>query len=424
LFSVRRFITLLLAIAALAAAAAAPVSASSIEFEYLETDDITIQHLDCNPEGTSSATLSVAGIAGGPHPGPFEATITFRAGPFGFEDAPLVELNETFEIASGDTVITGTKQLIPFDPNDIYYPFDCSVTPSGECEHVTVSARAPNEALGYQATIAGPDGTRLERGFAELSIDTQVLRCGGVVQESSSWFSQFFTRALPPQEPATIVLSPASSVNTVGSFHELTATVSDENGEPFTGAVVRFTVEGATSASGLCRSDGGECTFAYQVSPFPGEDTITAYVDANGNGVHDPGEPASTATKTIVLPASTVGRTTGEGKFLENRTGAVDEVKFTLAARNDGTTLRGECTIVDKDAGVTITCLDVLAYVQHGADATIYGHAEQNGVPTLYRISVTDNGQGGGSPADVISVLTAEGYGATGTVTSGDVKVR
>jgi hypothetical protein len=420
---VRRFITLLLAVAALAAAAAAPASASSIEFEYLETDDITIQQLECNPEGISSATLSVAGIAGGPHPGPFEATITLTAGPFGFEDAPLLELNETFEIVSGDTVITGTKQLIPFDPNHVYYPFACSVTPSGECEQVSVSARAPNEALGYQATIASPEGSQVEHGYAELSIDMHVLRCGGVVQESSNWLSQFFTRALPPREPATVVLSPASSVNPVGSFHELTATVSDENGEAVTGAIVHFTVEGASSASGLCRSDAGECTFSYQVSHFPGEDTITAYVDANANGVHDSGEPASAATKTIVLPASTPGRTTGEGKFVKNHTGA-DEVRFELVARNDGATNRGQCTIVDKAAGITITCLDVLAYVQGGQNVTIYGHAEQNGVPTLYRISVTDYGQGGDSPADVITVVTADGYSTTGSVTSGDIKVR
>jgi hypothetical protein len=421
---VRRFITILLAFVLLGVAAAVPVSAGSIEFEYLETDDITIQQLECNPEGTSTATLSVAGIAGGPHPGTFEATIALTAGPFGFEDAPLVELNETFEIVSGDTVITGAKHLIPFDPNDVYYPFACSVTPSGECEQVIVSARAVNEALRYEATISSPDGTQREQGYAELSIDTQVLRCGGVVQESSNWFSQFFTRALPPQVPATVVLSPPSSVNPVDSFHELIATVSDENGEPVTGALVRFTVEGASSASGLCRSDGGECAFSYQVASFPGEDTITAYVDANANGVHDAGEPESVATKTIVLPVSTLGRTTGDGKFVKNQAGATDDVRFELSARNDGATLRGECAVVDKAAGITITCLDVLAYVQHGSHATIYGHAEQNGVPTLYRISVEDNGQGGNSPADFITVITAEGYLAAGAVTNGDIKVR
>jgi hypothetical protein len=419
---VHRFIPLLLALAALAAVAAAPVSASSIEFEYLESDAITIEQLECNPEGTSSARLSVAGIAGGPHPGTFDATITLTAGPFGFEDAPLVEVNETFEIVSGDTVITGTKQLIPFDPNDVFYPFVCSVEPSGECERVTVSARAVNEALGYQATIAGPDGTQREQGFAELDINTQVLRCGGVVQESSNWMQQFFTRAVPPLEPATVVLSPGSGVNLVNSFHEVTATVSDESGEPISGAIVRFTVEGASSASGLCRSDGGECTFSYQVASFPGEDTITAYVDTNANGVHDAGEPVSTAATRIVLPDSTLGRTTGDGKFVKSQ--AADEVRFELSARTDGTTLRGECTILDKAAGITITCLDVLAYVQHGPHATIYGHAEQNGVPTLYRISVDDNEQNGSSAADLITVITAEGYGTTGTVTSGDIKVR
>jgi hypothetical protein len=128
---VRRFILLLLVVAAIAAAAAAPVSASSIEFEYLLGDDVRLQQLQCNPGGTSSATLFVTGVAGGPHPGTFESTITLTAGPFSFDQAPLVEVNESFEIVSGDTVITGTKHLIPVDPAGAFYPFACSVTPVG-----------------------------------------------------------------------------------------------------------------------------------------------------------------------------------------------------------------------------------------------------------------------------------------------------
>jgi hypothetical protein len=128
---VRRFILLLLVVAAIAAAAAAPVSASSIEFESLLGDDVRLQQLQCNPGGTSSATLFVTGVAGGPHPGTFESTITLTAGPFSFDQAPLVEVNESFEIVSGDTVITGTKHLIPVDPAGAFYPFACSVTPVG-----------------------------------------------------------------------------------------------------------------------------------------------------------------------------------------------------------------------------------------------------------------------------------------------------
>jgi hypothetical protein len=418
----RRLIALLLGLAAIAAAAAAPVSATSIEFEYLLGTDVTLQQLDCNPEGTSSATFVVNGSAGGPHPGTYESTITVTAGPLTYGEGALLGVNETFEIVSGETLITGTKHLVPRDER--IYPFLCTVTSSAECEEVSVIASASGDALRYEATITSPEGTRQEEGYAEFQIHADGFRCGAEMQFSWGYMEQFFSAAIPSREPATVTLSPATAVNAVDTFHELTATVSDESGQPVTGAIVRFNVVGTSSASGDCTSDGnGECTFSYQVAPFPGEDAITAYVDVNANGVQDAGEPTGTATKTIVLPASTPGQTTGGGQFVKNQAGATGDVTFSLTARSDGSTLQGGCTIVDK-AGGTIKCLDVLAYVQHGSYATIFGHAEQDGVATLYRISVVDTGERGSDPADLITITTSAGYLASGPVTSGDVQVR
>jgi hypothetical protein len=413
-----RFITLLVVVAAIAAAAAAPASADSLEFEYLLGSDVTLQELSCIPNGTSSATFVVRGEAGGPHPGTFESTITATAGPLTFGEGRLLELNESFGIVSGDTLITGTKELVL--PEERFYPFACSVTPAGDCEDVFVQASAPGEGLRYDATISGPEGTTRESGLAEFSINTFGTRCGGETQVSSAWMDQFFTTVIPPRDPATIVLSPTAAVNTVGTFHELTATVSDESGEPVTGAVVRFTVGGASSATGVCLTDvTGVCTFSYQVAEFPGEDTISAYVDVDADGIQDELEPTATATKTIVLPASTAGRATGSGKY-----GAAGNVMFELSARSDGSTLRGSCVFKDKAAGITIKCLDVIAYVQFENTAAFYGHAEQNGVATLYRINVVDNGQPGSSPADFMEITTAAGYSSSGPITSGDVQVR
>ena len=413
-----RFITLLVVVVAIAAAAAAPASADSLEFEYLQGSDVTLQELQCNPEGPSSATFVVRGEAGGPHPGTFESTITATAGPLTFGEGRLLELNETFEIVAGDTLITGTKELVL--PEELFYPFACTVTSAGDCEDVFVRASAPGEGLRYDATISGPEGTTRERGLAEFSINAFGTRCGGETQVTSAFMDQFFTRVLPPREPATVVLSPATAVNTVGTFHELTATVSDESGEPVADEVVRFSVAGASSATGFCLTDVvGECTYSYQVAEFPGEDTISAYVDVDEDGVQDELEPTATATKTIVLPASTAGRTTGSGKY-----GAAGNVTFELSARSDGSTLRGSCVFKDKAAGITIKCLDVIAYVQFENTAAFYGHAEQDGAATLYRINVADNGQPGSNPADFLSITTAAGYSSSGPVTSGDVQVR
>jgi Bacterial Ig-like domain (group 1) len=419
----RRLIALLFAVAGIAAAAGTPASATSIEFEYLLGTEVTLQQLDCNSEGTSSATFVVTGSAGGPHPGTFESTLTVTAGPLTYGEGALLEVNESFEIISGDTLITGTKHLVPREER--IYPFLCTVAPSAECDEVSALAGASGDALRYEATITGPEGTREEEGYAEFHINADGFMCGGEMQFSWGYMEQFFSAAIPSREPATVTISPATAVNAVDAFHELTATVSDEGGQPVTGAIVRFSVVGTSSASGDCTTDGnGECTFSYQVAPFPGEDAITAYVDVDADGVQDAGEPTGTATKTIVLPTSTPGQTTGGGQFVKNQAGATGDVTFTLTARSDGATLQGGCTIVDKASGTTIKCLDVLAYVQHGRYATIFGHAEQDGLATLYRISVVDSGERGSGPADLVTITTAAGYVASGPVTNGDVQVR
>jgi hypothetical protein len=417
--SMPRFITLLVVVAGIAAAAAAPASASSLEFEFLQGTEFTLQDLQCNPEGTSSATFLVSGEAGGPHPGTFESTITMTAGSQRFGDGPLLTLNETFKIDAGDTVISGPKQLVP--RQERFYPFSCRVTPSGDCEEVSVRASAPGDALRYDATITGPEGTQQERGYAEFTFGFDGFRCGAEMQFSSGAMDQFFVLVISPNDPTTVALAPETAATTVDNFHDVAATASDDSGEPISGAIVRFTVTGASSASGDCMTDGsGTCFFSYQVGTFPGEDSISAYVDVDTDGVQDALEPTATATNTVVLPASTPGRTTGDGKFL-SRSG---EVVFSLNARSDGSTLRGSCKFIDKATDTTIKCLDVLSYRQFGDTVRIYGNAEQNGVATIYQLVIEDNGPPGSSPADSITVSTAAGYFAFGSVTNGDIQVR
>lgn len=417
-----RFVATLLSVAGIAASAAAPAVATSVEFEYLQGTEVTLQELSCNPSGISTATFLVTGMAGGPHPGTFESTISVTAGSQQFGSGELLELNETFRIVSGETLITGTKHLIP--SRESFHPFQCTVAQSAECEEVFVLADASGDALRYEATLTDPQGTHQEEGYAEFHINADGFMCAGVMQFSWGYMDQFFTAALPSQEPTTVTLTPATAVNPVDAFHEVTATVLDASGQPVSGAIVRFSVSGTSSASGQCTSDGnGECVFAYQVAPFPGEDTISAYVDIDADGAQDEGEPASTAMKTVVLPASTPGQTMGGGQSEKNQIGG-GEVQFTLSVRSKDSVLSGGCTIVDKLTGTTVKCLDVLAYVQHGSYVTIFGHAEQNGVPTLYRISVVDNGAPSSTTKDLFTITTAAGYSASGQVTSGDIQVR
>src|SRR5687767_14096720 len=139
----RRFIVLLFAVAGILVAAVTPAMATSVEFEYLLGDEVALQELNCDPNGTSTATFVVSGIAGGPHPGTFESIIDVTAGSQRFGSGELLEVNESFRIVSGDSVITGTKHLIP--SQDTFYPFQCSAVQSGECEDVSAVADASGD---------------------------------------------------------------------------------------------------------------------------------------------------------------------------------------------------------------------------------------------------------------------------------------
>jgi hypothetical protein len=81
----------------------------------------------------------------------------------------------------------------------------------------------------------------------------------------------------------------------------VTATVTDAFGDPAANTDVDFVVSGTDSTGGtVVTNAAGEATFCYTVGPLPGQDLITATAQEGT-------QPSDTATKTIVLPASTAG---------------------------------------------------------------------------------------------------------------------
>jgi hypothetical protein len=176
---------------------------------------------------------------------------------------------------------------------------------------------------------------------------------------------------------------------------------------------VYFIVTGADNATGACTTDAsGLCAFTYQGPTFPGSDEIGGFVDVNGNGAQDAGEPTASVTKQWVLPASTGGQATGSGK--------VGVLAFDLSAKSDRGVVKGTCSIVLGET--TVRCLDVTAYVENGDTATIYGHATINGTATLYKITVTDNGRPG-TGRDIFRIETSSGFSGGGTLTAGNLEV-
>jgi uncharacterized protein (DUF2141 family) len=232
------------------------------------------------------------------------------------------------------------------------------------------------------------------------------------------------TKIWTAANPATLVLTPATATNPVGTMHTVTATVTDAFGNPVSGVTVYFTVTGPTfpsPASGSCITfPNGECTFSFTAA-LPGTNAITAFADTNGNGNRDlttiPPEPSGGATKIWTPPSSTAfcEVTITNGGWIVAKNG--DRASFGGNAKvsNDGTSLQGQEEYQDhgpltprnvKATVLTATTCDLTA---NPKTATIYGRATVNGAGDfVFRIDVSDGGTGGST--DTYGILMSDGY--------------
>ncbi len=90
----------------------------------------------------------------------------------------------------------------------------------------------------------------------------------------------------------TLTLSPGSAAKSKGDSHAVLANVKDQFGNNLPGVRVRFSVTGANEVppSSAVTPANGNVELTY-VGNNAGNDTITAFVDSNMNGVEDSGEP-------------------------------------------------------------------------------------------------------------------------------------
>ena len=105
----------------------------------------------------------------------------------------------------------------------------------------------------------------------------------------------------------TLVLSPDTATNVIGTEHTVTAHVTDAAAAAVEGVAVEFDVTGANTASGSAVTDvNGDATFSY-TGTTAGDDTITAFADGDGDGTQDPSDPDDTATKTWTTEPKCLG---------------------------------------------------------------------------------------------------------------------
>src|SRR5439155_17360814 len=93
----------------------------------------------------------------------------------------------------------------------------------------------------------------------------------------------------------TLGLTPPTSDKLTGDTQTFTVIAGDLNGNQVNNQAISYAVSGANNLSGKVNTGAdGKATFSY-VGGNPGTDTVTAFIDKNGNGQRDEDESQATA---------------------------------------------------------------------------------------------------------------------------------
>jgi hypothetical protein len=216
-----------------------------------------------------------------------------------------------------------------------------------------------------------------------------------------------------------LTLAPKTATNTVGATHCVTATVKDAAGNPVPSITVDFSVptaavtDASPSSGSAMTNTSGQASFCYSAA-LPGEDTIHAFADTNGNGRQDAGEPFDDATKTWTLPASTqfCEVTITDGGWIIANNG--DRANFGGNAKvlADGT-VQGQQQYQDQGPAqpMTVHSIQITATTCNDArtSASVFGRATIDGSGShVFRIDVIDMSKVGST--DSYGIMLDTGY--------------
>jgi Big-like domain-containing protein len=228
--------------------------------------------------------------------------------------------------------------------------------------------------------------------------------------------------------PAKLDLQPKVATNPVDTRHCVTATVTDEFGNPVPGVTVRFRVTGSVNTSGSATTNAnGQATFCYNGPPLPGADEIHAYADTDNDNVQDATEPFDDATKAWVLPVTTpnceikinnggwiIAANADRGSFggmakADEASNVTGNEQYQDHGPVRPFNLHGDPTVVTCDSSTS---------------ATIYGTATIDGAGSFtFRIRVEDNGEGG-KGVDKYWIIVSNGYDSGNqTLKGGNVQI-
>ena len=205
------------------------------------------------------------------------AALLFVVAPSASGLAPALVIDLT---PATDTNAVGTDHTVTATVTDNGSPID------GASIHFAVTGEGtPTPASGNDVTDSNGEATFT---FSNAAAGTNTITaCVEVNVNQACGAGETADTAMKDWEVPVadaIDLAPATAANAVGTTHDVTATVTDQFGEPFAGADLRFAVGAGgtpTPASGDRTSNAsGKAVFSFSNNTVA-TNTVTACVDAN-----------------------------------------------------------------------------------------------------------------------------------------------
>lgn len=363
---------------------------------------------------TIEASATLVGAGGQPKTVSDSATKTWVGGPapadvtIAKSDSPdpvLIGQVLTYTLTARNTGPGPATNVTVTDALPSGVTFQSATASQGSCSQsgTTVTCSLGALSAGQTATVQ----IKVKPQQEGTITNTATIRATETDPNPANNRASTTTTARKPK-PASLLLSPKSATNFVDDQHCVTASVKDELGQPAANVTVRFTVNGAVTASGSSTTGAnGEARFCYSGPAFPGADTIRAFADTNKNGQQDAGEPGDVATKNWVLPAPTAGCKVTQGGRIAPKGGT----KATFGGNVHADGPKGEEQYTDHDRGLDVhsTRITRVNCSADGRRARIFGTATVNRkTSTDFRIDVTDVGEPGVN--DTYRLRLATGY--------------
>jgi hypothetical protein len=279
------------------------LTTGNVEFaDDPNTEDDTSANLDGFPvRGDTAFDITIVKVDLDVPAGANCLTLDFQFYSEEFPEYVNTEYNDAFIAELDSTTWTTSGSVISAPDN---FAFD----PSGDVISVNSSGNTSMNAANAAGTTY--DGaTPLLSASKQVSpgvhsLYLSIFDQGDHVLDSATFLDNVRVgfvpnpelNCVPGAQPVNFSLSldPASAENPVGSSHTVTATLTDDDGDPAAGESVDFTVSGANAASGSATTDAsGQTTFSY-TGTSAGDDAIGACYDADDDGAC---EAVGSATK-------------------------------------------------------------------------------------------------------------------------------